>query len=99
MVTDGVNSYAIFIYRCGDLEWSGGATIGYGASSEMFSNHRLSGTFFITVIGCLNNPDNQFFTVLYEITNSTEGKVTIKQYSFAMQTFTDSSCMFPLLHT
>ena len=76
MVTDGTNSYAIFIYRCGDLEWSGGATIGYGASLEMFSNHRFSGTFFVTATACLSNPDNQFFTVLYEITNSTEGKNT-----------------------
>ena len=99
MVTDGVNSYAIFIYRCGDLEWSGGATIGYGASSEMFSNHRLSGTFFITVIGCLNNPDNQFFTVLYEITNSTEGKVTgIKEFLLCRLLLTAVVCSFPLLH-
>ena len=72
MVTDGgTNSFAIFIYRCGDLQWSGGATIGYGASSEMFSNHRFSGTFFTTSIACLNTPDNQFVTLLYEIT---EGK-------------------------
>ena len=74
MVTDGANSFAIFIYRCGDLQWNGGATIGYGASSEMFSNHRLSRSPIITSIGCLNTPDNQFFTVLYEITNSTEGR-------------------------
>ena len=77
MVTDGTNSFAIFIYRCGDLQWSGGATIGYGASSEMFSNHRFSGTFFTTSIACLNTPDNQFVTLLYEITNSTEGKNTL----------------------
>ena len=83
LVTDGANSFALFIYRCGDLQWSGGggfepgsvgATIGFGASSELFSNHRLSGTPSVTSIACLNTPDNQFFTVLYEITNSTEGK-------------------------
>ena len=74
MVTDGTNSFAIFIYRCGDLEWNGGATIGYGASSEMFSNHRLSRSPFITFIGCLNTPNSQFFTVLYEVSNLIEGK-------------------------
>ena len=73
MVTDGTNSYAIFIYRCGDLEWNGGATIGYGASSEMFSNHRLSRSPFITFIGCLNT-GSEFFTVLYEVSNLMEGK-------------------------
>ena len=81
MVTDGANSFAIFIYRCGDLQWSRGvfalglhdATVGFGASSELFSNHRLSGAANVTNIACLNTPDNQYFTVLYEITNSTEG--------------------------
>ena len=68
MVADGVNSYAIFIYGCGV---AGLYTI---APSEMFSNHGLSGSLCITSIGCLNNPDNQFFTVLYMITNSTEDK-------------------------
>ena len=57
MVTDGTDSFAIFVYQCGDLEWSGGATIGFGASSELFSNHRLSRSPIITSIGCLNAPD------------------------------------------
>ena len=73
LVTDGANSFAIFIYRCGDLQWGHEATIGYGASFEMFSNNRLSLIQDATSIACLNAPDNQFFTVVYEITNSTEG--------------------------
>ena len=72
MATDGTNSFAVFIYKCGDLKWNGGATIGYGASSEMFSNHRLSET-KPTSIACLNSPDNQFYTVIYELTDSRDG--------------------------
>ena len=75
MVTDGINSYALFIYQCGDLEWSGGATIGFGASSELFANHRLILTREAAFIACLNSPNNQFFTVLYSISNFIEGKV------------------------
>ena len=71
MVTDGTNSFAIFIYRCGDLQWPGynEATIGFGAGSEFASNHWLSGTQNVTSIACLNTPDNQFFSLLYELTD------------------------------
>ena len=71
MVTDGNNSFAIFIYRCGDLQWPGynEATIGFGAGSEFVSNHWLSGTQSITSIACLNTPDSQFFNLLYKVTD------------------------------
>ena len=76
MVTDGINSFAIFIYQCGDLEWPGfvGATIGFGAGSEFASNHWLSGTPNVTSIACLNTPDNQFFTLLYKLTEPRYGE-------------------------
>ena len=77
MVTDGINSFAIFLYRCGDLQWSGrhiGATIGFGAGSEFVSNHWLSGTPNVTSIACLNTPDNQFFTLIYELTEARYGE-------------------------
>ena len=77
-MTDGTNSFAIFIYRCGDLQWDvgfgRGATIGFGAGSELFSNHRLTLTQDATSIACLNAPDDQFFTVLYDISNLIEGR-------------------------
>ena len=74
MVTDGTNSFAIFIYQCGDLEWTRhGATIGFGAGSEFVSNHWLSGTPSATSIACLNSPDNQFFALLYVLTDSRYG--------------------------
>ena len=76
MITDGINSFAIFLYRCGDLQWSGydPATIGFAAGSEFVSNHWLSGSPNVTYIACLNTPDNQFFTLLYELTEPRYGK-------------------------
>ena len=75
MVTDGTNSFAIFIYQCGDLQWSrNGATIGFGAGSKFASNHWLSGTSNVTSIACLNTPDNQFFTLLYKLTEPRYGE-------------------------
>ena len=73
LATDGTNSFALFIYKCGDLQWSGGATIGYGGSNEAFFNNRLSGTTRATEIACLNNPDNQFTTLVFELTDSRGG--------------------------
>ena len=71
MVTDGNNSYAVFIYRCGDLQWPGifGTTIGFGAGSEYFSNHWLSGTRDVTSIACLNTPGHQFYSLIYALTD------------------------------
>ena len=70
MVTDGNNSFAIFIYQCGDLQWTRhGATIGFGAGSEFVSNHWLSGTLSVTSIACLTTPDSQFFSLLYKVTD------------------------------
>ena len=76
IVTDGTNSFAIFIYRCGDLQWPGhiGATIGFGAGSEFVSNNWLSGTPNVTSIACLNSPDNQFVTLIYKLTESRYGE-------------------------
>ena len=73
MVTDGTNSFAIFIYQCGDLQWPGNATIGFGAGSEFVSNHWLSGSQNVTSIACFNSPDNQFFALLYVLTDSRYG--------------------------
>ena len=76
LATDGTNSFAIFTYKCGDLEWDGGAVIGFGASSEMFSNQRLSGTGRSLAIACLNDPGNQFSNVVFELTDSRDGMST-----------------------
>ena len=76
MVTDRTNSFAIFIYQCGDLQWPQHkwATIGFGAGYEFVSNHWSSGVPNVTSIACLNTPDNQFFTLLYKLTELAYGK-------------------------
>ena len=44
MITDGAQSFAIFTYRCGYLEWSSPATIGINAPPDGYYNHPLTGT-------------------------------------------------------
>ena len=43
LITDGVNSYSVFIYECGRLAESTVARIGYFFSSTTFIEHDLSG--------------------------------------------------------
>jgi fibulin 1/2 len=54
LATDGLNSFAIFNYNCGDLQWSGRwskAVIGYNAEGGFhYENHRLSGYDEITQV-------------------------------------------------
>ena len=78
LATNGSTSFALFIYKCGDLDWSGGATVGYGASTEMFSNHRLSGTGNVILISCLNTPENPYSTVTYLITGNITKRVNYR---------------------
>ena len=67
-VTDGSQSYAVYTYRCGYLEWSGGATIGYngGPVGNFYANHPLSGSSANT-IACLNSGETEWSNVVYNI--------------------------------
>ena len=51
LITDGSSSYAVFIYDCGGMEWSG-ATIGWAASSYNYATYVASGSNSES-IGCL----------------------------------------------
>ena len=42
LITDGYDSYAVFIYQCGGMGW-GGAEIGWQASRQDVDEHQLSG--------------------------------------------------------
>jgi len=68
-VTDGVQSYALFTYKCGEMEWSGGATIGFGASDELYANLRLSGSSQANAVACLNSPTTEWSNLLYKLTD------------------------------
>jgi len=65
VVSDGSRSYAVFIYRCGLMEWNGRAIIGFNANGSLYQNHRLAGTFSAKNIACLNSPDAIWSNVVY----------------------------------
>ena len=72
VITDGSRSYAVFIYQCGLLQWSGldgfysHAVIGYNMRGE-FVNHPLSGTSLATNVSCTNSPTSSWSTLVYAI--------------------------------
>lgn len=44
VITDGTKSYVVYTYKCGLMEWSGAAVIGYNAVGTYFENHNISGS-------------------------------------------------------
>ena len=67
-ITDGSQSYAVYTYRCGHLQWSGGATIGYngGPVGNFYANHPRSGSDAST-IACLNAGITEWSNVVYNV--------------------------------
>ena len=63
MITNGANSYAVFTYQCGDINWAGGATIGYKATGSFYQSHAYSGS-RASSIDCVNSPTTN---VVYRI--------------------------------
>ena len=66
MITNGTNSYAVFTYECGDINWGGGATIGYKATGGFYQNHAYSGSSAAS-IDCVNSPTSQWNNVIYNL--------------------------------
>ena len=67
VITDFNSSYAVFIYKCSDLEFSGGANIGFTAGNVLFSNHRVSGK-RAKNIACRNYPESPWVNWVYKLT-------------------------------
>ena len=68
VVTNGVQSYAVFTYKCGELNWvRNRAGIGFSASSTLFANHPLSRQSNVNSIACLNSPSSPWSNVVYRI--------------------------------
>ena len=64
MITDAQqNTYAVFIYQCGLMQWDNGATIGYNAGPDHFDNHHPS----TSDIACVNYPNSNFSNVFYTL--------------------------------
>lgn len=61
LITDETQSYVVFIYMCGLMEWDNTATIGYTANGDSFDNHDPSSN----EIACVNGPDSDWSNVIY----------------------------------
>ena len=66
LITDGVNSYTVFIYRCGYMEWSDEPTIIGFKTNTYFQNNTHSGN-SANRIACANLPQNEWSNVLYTL--------------------------------
>ena len=64
LITDGTDSYAVFIYECGGMEWGGGV-IGWQDSSSNYVSHYLSGRSNSNNIGCLYS--SSYSAVVYKL--------------------------------
>ena len=64
LITDGLNSYAVFIYECGGMEWDGGEIGWRNGFSEQVS-HPLSGSSHSDAIGCFYS--NTYSAIVYRL--------------------------------
>ena len=71
IVTNFTRSFAVFIYYCGDLTFSSGATI---TPDGLFANHPATFSGSAQSIACMNSPASPWVNVVYEITTS--GKIS-----------------------
>ena len=69
VITDGTTSFAVFTYKCGDLNWGSGATIGFSAAGDLFANHEFTGRPDAHDVDCLNQPLSDYVNVIYTISS------------------------------
>ena len=74
LITDSVNSYAVFTYFCGDLSYSSDVAIGYGTEDGLYANHEATYRGSADLIACLNYPTSPWVNVVYELTRNGESK-------------------------
>ena len=73
VVTNEVQSYTVFTYQCGELNWvcPNSASIGFSASSTSFANHLLSQQPNVNDIACINQQCPPWTNVHYQINGDT----------------------------
>ena len=86
IVTDGVYSYAVVIFKCGDLNWtgtrtSGFAVVGFLAGQGVHGNHSLSMTPDVNNISCLNLPSTNWSNVVFQLSQGELPNIFHKVYS------------------
>ena len=74
MTTDSNNSYTVFTYQCGELNWGRGlqqasqyASIGFSAGPNLFANHPLSRQPNVNDIACDKQTCSPWTNVVYRI--------------------------------
>ena len=72
LATDFSRSFAVYTYKCGDLNFSGGATIGFVTGDGLFANHNASIRGSPQFIACLNMPNSPWVNVVYEISKTSK---------------------------
>ena len=70
LVSDFEQSFAVFTYKCGDLGFSGGATIGFVTAGGLFANHVATVRGNAKEVACLNSPNSPWVNVVYKLTDS-----------------------------
>ena len=61
IISDGVKTYYVFSYACGEIQWSGlgdeTAIIGYNSNAQYYSNHPANGLIDIgQIVSCSRQP-------------------------------------------
>ena len=71
VATDGDQTYAVFTYQCGELNWIQGdsASIGFSAGPNLFANHPLSRQPNVNDIACVNQTCSPWTNVVYRISS------------------------------
>ena len=68
IITDhDTQAYAIFTYKCGDLNWARSPTIGFNAAGLFYDNYDLSGSTNADIMDCFNSPSSEYFNLVYNI--------------------------------
>ena len=69
VITNGTKTYAVFTYRCDDIQWetSNTTVIGFNAGGTSYDNHPLSGTPDAVNIDCENSPQSIWNNIVYDV--------------------------------
>ena len=72
IITNSVSSFAVFTYKCGDLNYNNGL-IGFSSgNSSLFANHPASLRINDSHIACTNSPESPWMNVIYELTSEND---------------------------
>ena len=70
LITDGVDSFTVFTYNCGLIEWDNGGSniVGFNAAGQAYDNEEPSGI----DLACINGNASNWSNVVYTLSMMTE---------------------------